>query len=59
MIRNTNVRRPLLFLVTEDRQIAIRWLFSRPLVARAAKKVQGLPTIARAGGHDKVPLRPI
>jgi hypothetical protein len=39
MIRNANVQRPLLFLVTEDRRAAIQWLFSRPLVAWAAKKV--------------------
>jgi hypothetical protein len=49
MIRNANVRRQLLFLVTEDRQAAIRWRFSRLLVAPAAQKVHGpADAIARA-----------
>ena len=49
MIRNANVRRQLLFLVTEDRQAAIRWRFSRLLVAPAAQKVHGPgDAIARA-----------
>jgi hypothetical protein len=44
MIRNINVRRLLLFLVTEDRQA--RHPFSRILVARAAQKVQACGAIA-------------
>jgi hypothetical protein len=51
MIRSANVRRLLLFLVTEDRRAAIRWRFSHPLDARAAEKVQTrAPYAAPAAG---------
>src|SRR5579863_5272496 len=51
MIRSANVRRLLLFLVTEDRQAAIRWRFSHPLDARAAEKVQSRAVRGTDGGR--------
>jgi hypothetical protein len=50
MLRNANVRRPLLFLSIEDRQARHRWLFSRPLVAPGGERVHGHHRVHRDGG---------